>query len=170
MKVYIVRHGKAEADSSTGLDSDRLLAARGVQQARFLGEQIQRSPHAPALILSSPVTRALETARIIHSLVPARFETCDTLRVDEPVSGALRTLARHAFPEKGDTPPCIMLVGHNPQVSELCEVLANGIGASRCSFRTGEAVLLEVDRESLIGSGKLLAQLRLDSECGTFGS
>ena len=58
-----------------------------------------------------------------------------------------------------------MLVGHNPQVSELCEVLMRGFGASRFSFRTGEAVLLEVNRAALIGSGRLVSQLRLECVC-----
>jgi phosphohistidine phosphatase len=166
MKVYIVRHGKAEKESPSLRDDDRILTARGVEQARFLGDQLCRAGLRPSLILSSSVTRALETARIIHSFVNCRFETADALRVDEPVSGVVDLLTRQAFPAKGKALDCLALVGHNPQVSELCEVLVNGIGAAQFLFRTGEAMLLDVNRTSLIGSGRLIAQIRLEEECG----
>lgn len=166
MKVYIVRHGKAEKESSSLRDEDRILTARGVEQARFLGAELSRAAAHPSLIISSAVTRAMETARIIHSFVGCRFETADALRVDEPVSAALELLTRLAFPAKSKPADCLALVGHNPQVSELCEVLVNGIGAAQFLFRTGEAMLLEVNRSSLIGSGRLIAQIRLEEECG----
>jgi phosphohistidine phosphatase len=164
MKVYIVRHGKAENESASRRDVDRALTPRGIEQARFLGGQMARGTTRPALIVSSPVTRALETARIIHSYLHVRFDTADALRVDEPVSGAVDLLTTLAYPAQGPAVECLVLVGHNPQVSELCEVLVNGIGTSQFLFRTGEAMLLEVNRASLIGSGRLLAQIRHDEE------
>lgn len=166
MKVYIVRHGKAERESSSLKDEDRILTARGVEQARFIGAQLHKSPVRPSLIISSPVTRAIETARLVHAAVNCRFETSDALRVDQPVSLAVDLLTRYAFPPKGPAVDCIVLVGHNPQVSELFEVLVNGMGAARCLFRTGEAILLELNRSTLIGSGRVLAQIRLNEECG----
>ena len=166
MKVYIVRHGKAEKESSSLRDEDRILTARGVDQARFLGAELSRASFRPSLIISSAVTRAMETARIIHSFIGCRFETDDALRVDEPVSAGIDLLTRQAYPAKSKPVDCLVLVGHNPQVSELCEVLVNGIGAAEFLFRTGEAMLLEVNRSSLIGSGRLLAQIRLEEECG----
>jgi phosphohistidine phosphatase len=164
MKVYIVRHGKAEKESASLQDADRILTARGVEQARFLGDQLARASARPALILSSPVTRALETARLIHSFVACRFDMSSALSVDEPVSAAVDLLTRHAFPASAKPVDCLVLVGHNPQVSELCEVLVNGIGAERFLFRTGEAVLLEVNRSNLIGSGRFVSQIRLEEE------
>jgi phosphohistidine phosphatase len=165
MKVYIVRHGKAEPDAPSGSDTDRLLAPKGMEQARFLGASIARHGPSPTLIISSPVVRAFETARIIHAALDARLETALPLRVDEPVSGVIDLL--DALAEGPTPPPCVMLVGHNPQVSELCEVLVNGVSAARCTFRTGEAVLLSVAPANLVGTGRLLSQLRLEEECGT---
>lgn len=164
MKVYIVRHGKAENESASLADADRILTARGVEQARYLGDQLSRASIRPSLILSSPITRALETARLIHSFVSCRFDIAEALSVDEPVSGAIDLLTRHAFPTNAKPVDCLVLVGHNPQVSELCEVLVNGIGAERFLFRTGEAVLLEVNRSNLIGSGRFVTHLRLEEE------
>jgi len=40
MRVWIVRHGKAEANSALGKDADRALAPRGEEQARWLGRMI----------------------------------------------------------------------------------------------------------------------------------
>ena len=165
MKVYIVRHGKAENEAATRLDTDRILTARGVEQARYIGGHIARVGPVAQLIVSSAVTRAVETARIIHSYANCRFATADELHVDAPVSAAVDLLTSLAFPVKGKPVETLVLVGHNPQVSDLCEVLVNGIGAARFLFRTGEAMLLEVNRLNLIGSGKLVGKIRLDEEC-----
>lgn len=165
MKVYIVRHGKAERESETRRDADRILTARGVEQARYIGDQIARGPARPSLILTSAAVRAFETARLIHSYLDCRIDVAEQLLVDEPVSAAVDLLTRLAFPAAGPPISTVMLVGHNPQVSELCEVLLSGVGASTLSFRTGEAVLLELNRATLIGSGRLVSQIRLHEQC-----
>ena len=60
-------------------------------------------------------------------------------------------------------PRPIMLVGHNPTLEKLVGLLTRGPGQVY-DMRTGQAVLVELDPESPIGSGSLLQVLRLDDE------
>lgn len=164
MKVYIVRHGKAEPHAPSGRDEDRVLALRGKEQAWYLGEHVRKHGPLPSRVVSSPAARARETASIVQRAVGCSLELADPLRVDEPTSGAIELLALHA--ETAAPGACLMYVGHNPQVSELCEILVRGIGAARCTFRTGEAALLEVRPSNLVGTARFVAQLRLEEESG----
>ena len=61
----------------------------------------------------------------------------------------------------------MMLVGHNPQVGELCTVLTNGLAGSEMMLCTGEAVCLEVRPGDLIGTGRLVERLRLEQTFAT---
>jgi len=58
VKLYLVRHGRAEAGFGEELDPG--LDATGFRQAQAVGEQLGKLKHMP--ILSSPLRRARETA------------------------------------------------------------------------------------------------------------
>jgi broad specificity phosphatase PhoE len=57
-RLYLVRHGRAEAGFGEQLDPG--LDATGFRQAQAVGEQLGKLKHMP--ILSSPLRRARETA------------------------------------------------------------------------------------------------------------
>ncbi|MGE3108172.1 MAG: histidine phosphatase family protein [Phycisphaerales bacterium] len=174
MYLYIVRHGKAEDAGSYLRDEDRPLTARGIEQARYLGEQISGGAHAPELIVSSGFSRAVATARVIHQAVRSRFELAASLECDHPVSEAVDLIERCATGGPGKpgitgttrgarAVRSMMVVGHNPQLGELCTILTQGLAASDVMLRTGEAVCLEVEPGDLIGTGRQVARLRLES-------
>ena len=50
MRLFIIRHGKAERTAPTGRDADRLLAPRGQEQARMVSEDASGigEPDSPA--------------------------------------------------------------------------------------------------------------------------
>jgi phosphohistidine phosphatase len=157
MRVWIVRHGKAEANSALGKDADRSLAPRGEEQARWLGRMIAAHAESPDRIVSSPIKRALQTAKLINKAVGARLEESALLETGRTPSAATEVIASHQGPRP------IMLVGHNPTLETLVGLLTRGPGAEY-DMRTGQAVLVELDPESPIGSGSLLQVLRLDDE------
>lgn len=134
--LYIVRHGKAERDSATNRDEDRVLKARGVGQAQFLGQHFQVGTALgaaagaggvasaggsvrPAVVLASPVVRAADTARIIAQLASLPLRTCEWLSTAGEHRTVMHMLAeefsqagvKHAGP--------IMIVGHNPTLEDL---------------------------------------------------
>src|SRR5882672_8513825 len=138
MIVYIVRHGKAEHDPSIQHDEDRALTNRGVRQANYLAERIASHEGPPALILTSPLTRALQTAKAIHGAIGGTLQEEPTLEPGHGASELLSVLRARADNES------LMLVGHNPQLAELVWVLSRGLPADQVILRTGECVVLDV--------------------------
>lgn len=158
MKLIIVRHGKAETASATGLDEDRELRGRGRRQARWLGERFATGADRPALILASRFARAIATAREIQAAAGCPLLTEPGLESGRRPSEAVEVIKSH-----GDTDP-LMLVGHNPQLAELVWLLVHGAPAEESGLRTGEAVILEVDPAEPIGSAAELGRVRVDDE------
>ncbi|WP_310597209.1 SixA phosphatase family protein [Aeromonas aquatica] len=122
--LLLVRHAKSSWDERALSDRDRPLAARGKRDAPLMGERLARDGVKPDLILSSPACRALSTARLIAAaldyqagniLVNDRLYACDATTLLEVIAGL------------GNEPKCVMIVGHNPEFTELAHQLSRGI-------------------------------------------
>lgn len=151
MRLFVIRHGKAERQSASGRDRDRVLMPRGVRQAEHLGTALH--DRAPALILSSPYARAWATAEIVQRTlgVPLRAEA--RLECDRPLSEAIEAIREHA------PAGSLAVVGHNPTLSVL---VGNLIGKRGVELRTGEAAEIDLDPDTLRGT--LLVTLRLHED------
>jgi len=68
--VYFIRHGQAQAGAS-GMDRDFFLTATGALQVEALGRHLHETGVQPAIIFSSCLTRARQTAEILRKYVPA---------------------------------------------------------------------------------------------------
>ena len=157
MRVAIVRHGKAEPGSVSGMDFDRDLRPRGVRQAEYLRDRLFELMPRGAVV-SSRAVRARRTAEIIACGRGVEVAYDDRLLVDEPVSGVLGLIAEHGG-EEG-----LVLVGHNPQCERLIGVLISGPGGMLNErVRTGEAVVLDVDPADAVGRGAIVRRLRLSA-------
>lgn len=155
MRLYLVRHGKAERDSPTGRDEDRPLNQRGERQATWLGETLARLPMGdrPGLMYASPAVRARATAERIqrHLSIDLRFE--DALRLGAGIEATWGLVTRLA---EGTVP--VMIVGHNPTLEILVEALTGG---DDCEMRTGEAAVIETpEAGSLEGMCRLVGRMR----------
>ena len=156
MRCILVRHGKAERSAPSGLDSDRALAPRGVRQAEFLGREFASGP--PSLILASRYERAIHTARVIGDATGAPVQSAPVLEVGHPCSAVVDLISAQASRAP------LMLVGHNPQLSELVWLLTRGAPPEESGLRTGEALLLDVDPSDPIGTGHEIGRLRLGED------
>jgi phosphohistidine phosphatase len=171
--LHIIRHGKAEQDSPTGLDRDRALKPRGERQARWLGEQLAASMCPPALIIASPFTRARQTAELIQRSLGCPLVFDERLEVGNSVSDAADVIASHTTtnPEReraGRTAaasPALALVGHNPQLELLIGALIHGPLGGRYELRTGECFTFEFnDLARALGHCIAINRLRIDDE------
>ena len=63
MRLLVFRHGIAEERSADGTDAARALTAQGVERTRAAARGLAAFADPPDVILSSPRTRALQTAR-----------------------------------------------------------------------------------------------------------
>ena len=135
MNLYLLRHGLAVEPGSPGCahDSDRPLTAEGERKLEAIAKAMQAMELEFDLILSSPYVRARQTAEIVARALKLgkKLELCDAL---EP-SGSekkLVELLNHVQPEG------VLLVGHEPNMSELVTLLTAGEpGALRVVMKKG---------------------------------
>lgn len=167
MRLYIVRHGKAEVRSESGRDVDRVLRPRGHRQAEWLGHTLASLPVPPSQVLASEAVRAWQTASAIARHLGLELAEESALLVDRPLSGAIEIVER-VCAQGVDT----VLVGHEPQVSGLgaaiIEGALTGSGVIQ-GVRTGECLVIELagtqsadTDNSVFGAGELVETLRLE--------
>ncbi len=164
MLLYLLRHGKAERLSATGADRDRALKGRGRRQATWIARAIAEGagdglarPHA---ILTSPVTRAIDTARLVAEVLELKPRVAPDLEVGLDVERAVELVERLAA-GASEVQPCAMLVGHNPQLSELVVALT---ARTQDDLRTGEAALIDLGDDWPGGPARLVQRLRMPDE------
>lgn len=157
MRLYLIRHGKAERSSDSGLDEDRLLAPRGHRQAVWLGETLLAVERPPVRIVASPAARAATTASLIAEALGLAVEFSDAVGLSTHASRVVELLAEASSGEP------LALVGHNPTLSVVAETLVRGPGASGgIELRTGEAAVLDLDEPAdPLGTATLVDMLRL---------
>lgn len=162
MRVYILRHGKADKDSPTGHDLDRALVERGVAQARFIADRFLAGTvpleHRPVVVLASRASRAASTAGIIARALGLEVAYDDDLFPDQSVRQALRLLSLDEVPASGGP---VLLVGHNPQLEGLVRALAGSVPFEH--LRTGELAAFDVEDRAGKLAGALMGTVRLHS-------
>lgn len=168
MRVYIVRHGKAEdgpepvpempRPEGYSADWERPLTERGRSQATYLGQTLKGHERRLRFILASRYPRAIQTARLIAAETESQVICVPGLEVDHSVSEALRLLDEYKACRS------VMLVGHNPQLGELLSVLANGLPPEGLVLKTGELVGLDIRSNWPIGSAKVVMRVREGEE------
>lgn len=106
--VHLCRHAKAVQGEP---DELRELSPKGVEQARALGRRLATAAEPPAVVLTSPLVRARQTARILAE------ETGAELRVEPLLSpgATVRELRRAVAAAEG----AVAAVGHQPDCSEI---------------------------------------------------
>ena len=87
MDCVLLRHGIAvERDEWEGKDADRPLTDRGAKRVAQVAAGLNQLDVQPTHVLSSPLIRAIETAKIAHSLLRVRsaVQIVDELLPDAP--------------------------------------------------------------------------------------
>lgn len=147
MLLHLLRHAHA-GDWSTwdGADAARPLTDKGQSQSERLGRFLAGIAFRPDLLITSPKVRAVETAEIVARLLDA------SLAVDDRLGGALDLPTVEAIVSGHGDPERPVLVGHDPDFSDLVATLC---GAGGVPMRKGTFVRIEVDRPLRPGSGTL---------------
>jgi len=133
--LLVLRHAKA-AHPESGSDHDRPLTERGCRNAVEAGTVLARHALAVDLILSSTSERTRQT---VEHLLPASGLNCAPVFDRELYHASVPQLLSviQALPENCLT---VLLVGHNPGLSELVSVLTGWIP----SFPTAALVQLDL--------------------------
>jgi|KBSMisStaDraftv2_1062788.scaffolds.fasta_scaffold49520_3 phosphohistidine phosphatase len=118
MEIYILRHGEAEMRETGQADSDRKLTVYGKRDLKAVLKVARKLGVAPQVILSSPLRRAQETAKIAAEILHSKHVV------------ETKSLVPDASPElvwkeigglqKVDS---ILIAGHNPHLGSLMAML-----------------------------------------------
>jgi len=123
MKIlYLVRHAKSSWKYSGLDDFERPLNKRGRKNAPLMGGVLKKRGVLPDLILSSPANRAATTGRIIAAEIDYPLE--DIIYI-ESIYGAGERGMIGMIKEMDDEINKLMLVGHNPGMTNLANTVGN---------------------------------------------
>jgi phosphohistidine phosphatase len=120
--VYLMRHGIA-ADATAGMsDADRALTADGVRKTTRVAVGLQKLGVKPDLILSSPLRRAEETARLTADVLAPKsaVELYPPLAGGFAVDDIVKGLRPHRHARE------LLLVGHQPDLGHLASYFVTG--------------------------------------------
>ncbi len=119
MKLYLLRHGKADWPNWDKPDDERPLTKKGKKEIRCVARLLCRLKVDSAVVLSSPLPRALETAEIVAKRLGAPLQ--QERGLGKGLNAAkLRDILKH---NKVDE---LMLVGHEPDFSGVIRAVTGG--------------------------------------------
>ena len=118
--LYFIRHGKATHKSMP--DSKRYLTEKGIKRTKKYAGLLAGQNIKPDLIVSSPATRALQTAEILAEVLHYPVEEIDINPVFyfEPEREVLKQIKHFS-----DTYNHVFIVGHNPIWTDLADQFSN---------------------------------------------
>ena len=135
LTLYILRHAEAEPEART--DAERALTSKGRDQAKAIGRFCFEQGIFPAVILTSPLVRAQQTAKLVWKELgeKPKLDTAEFLSAGMKPETAFTNFRK--FSDSGT----LMLVGHEPDLSEF---IAASIGGSSESIRLRKAGLAKL--------------------------
>ncbi len=154
--LLLLRHAKSSWENPSERDFARPLNARGLQDAPLMGSYLQAQDYQPDIILSSPATRARQTALLVREAAafsaPVRYEATiyeaqlkDLLNLISALDEAYKLA---------------LIVGHNPGLTILLEHLTG------CCEHLPTAAVAHIQlnqahwRDIQAGGGQLLALVK----------
>jgi phosphohistidine phosphatase len=147
MELYILRHGIAVPHGARGYEDDarRPLTPEGRKKLRRIARSMRKMELSFDLLLSSPYVRARQTAEIVARVFQAekRLKFSEHLAADgdaEELVDQMKSLYH--------SPRGVVLVGHEPYLSQLISRLVTGGTDLLLTLKKGGLCKLTVRRLS----------------------
>lgn len=144
MNIFILRHGIAVERGTPGFDNDadRPLLPKGERRLRAAAAAMEQMDLSFDLILSSPFLRAKRTAEIVAKKLKLkrRLQFSSALTPD----GSFKSLIKQ-LNELRPGPENVLLVGHEPYLSQLISLLVAGDENVAVEMKKGGLCKLEAD-------------------------
>ncbi len=142
MLVYFLRHASAgERKNDPAKDEKRPLDRDGVEQCGHIGRALAVLETHVDVIISSPLKRASQTASLVANEIAYedKIELDAALRPEAAFAQFRDLLAKYAGQE------AIMVVGHNPNLSEFLGRSIGGGSRGGTDLKKGAVARVEVD-------------------------
>lgn len=149
MKLYLLRHGKADWPNWNKPDDERPLTKEGKKEVSVVGKFLARLEIKP-VILTSPLPRASETAEIAGKYLEAKVRSEPLLRPGFDAGRLKRIL-------KTFDGPSLMVVGHEPDFTHLIFQLTGG----NTKMSKAGVALIELEPGSMEGELRWLVPPKL---------
>jgi len=146
MIIYFLRHASAgERMSNPKKDEKRPLDKTGIEQCGYVGRALTTLDVQVDVIFSSPLKRATQTASLVGNEMgyEGKLQLTEALRPEASFADFRKLLDKYAKYES------IMVVGHNPNLSEFLgrAISENGCEATVDLKKAGVA-RVEMERNS----------------------
>ena len=120
-RLILVRHAKSSLNQPLVSDHERILNKAGISEAQLIGQYLFNKQYIPSHIISSTAARTIETANIIIEQLKFKnkIETQSLIYSDSCLN--ILNLINNIDNQY----QCIMLVGHNPTITQLINHVTN---------------------------------------------
>jgi phosphohistidine phosphatase len=148
-----MRHGIAEdCTADVPDDASRALTPEGKEKMREIAEGLDRIGVELDWVVSSPLDRAQQTAKIVAQTLSTKppIELCEALEPGGSFEKLVAFLARH--PERRR----IMVVGHEPDLGENAARLIGAGRGANMPFKKGGCCLVTFTDTPLNSPGRLI--------------
>ena len=119
-KIIIIRHAKSSWTDISLTDFERTLDPRGLSDAPMMADRLKSSGYFPEIIVSSDAVRAKTTAGYFADSFGLQ------LKIDPKLYHGQSENYLNALAEMNDQISTIALVGHNPGITHIANLIAPG--------------------------------------------
>ena len=152
MQLLLFRHGIAEEQTGDQPDAQRALTERGIERTSLGARGLARIIDPPQTILTSPRKRAVQTADIVGQVFDLEPQVSPVL-----AEGDARDIYEMVAARSEE---CLMLVGHEPDLSQLVELICTGDdSAGFVDLKKAGCALVEIPRHDGRHGGGVLRWL-----------
>lgn len=154
MQLLIVRHAIAQDRLLYAIshhnDDLRPLTPKGCRRMSEIARGLRRLVPHPEILATSPLVRAVQTAKILAEVFDGPPPTqIESLAPGNAPQNIVRWLATQ--PDRA----LVIMVGHEPDLSQLVSWLTTGTSSGFASIKKGAACLLEGRSPLEVGSCRL---------------
>ncbi|MGI8965389.1 MAG: phosphohistidine phosphatase SixA [Limisphaerales bacterium] len=143
MNLYILRHALAgERSSRYPEDTKRPITKKGKKETRAAAKGMRKLDLKFDLILSSPFTRAKQTAEVVAEVFKFKELRYSKHLASEANPQSLISELNKSYSSRKN----ILLVGHEPYLSQLISVLTSGDKKLSLDFKKSGLCKLTVDK------------------------
>ena len=158
MILILLRHGKAQPDAPRG-DHARTLVPEAGPAVRGIGEALAAHDFVPAHVLVSTAARTLETLGALPRSLVRDATVVSSAAIYNAAAEELVAEVRSVRSGGGAT--TIMVIGHNPALSQVAHWLAPE-GATVLKPGDADVLELQVDAELAPGAASRLATFQAE--------
>ena len=145
MTLYLMRHAEAMPVGTNGgktiaRDTDRPLSDSGEKAARLVGRALARLDSTVALIMTSPLLRAVQTGQIVGRELGKQATLRTSTNLNPGFTSEKLVEEILALNDGGN----IVAVGHQPDLSMCISYLIAGSGSATVAMEPGAVACVKI--------------------------